>query len=219
MTAPETFQRARRPEQKEERRLHLLETAKAALRNGMEVSELGLNELARRAEMTKSNVYRYFENREALLLALLEEETGRWQQELDERLAAVQPATGQQLAQAFAGASAAYPLMCRLLSILPSIIERNISQERLKEFKLRTIAMTAAVADLLHARAPALPAAAYITFMRLAIPLMIGLWPLSHPAPALCEVLAAPELEPLRYEYESELAAALLLLLRGLGSD
>src|SRR3954470_18006166 len=108
MTTQESFQRARRPEQKEERRVHLLETAKAALRGGMEVSDLGLNELARQAQMTKSNVYRYFENREDLLLALLEEESELWQCELGKRLAASPHATAEQIAQAFAGASAAY---------------------------------------------------------------------------------------------------------------
>lgn len=217
MTTSEPFQRARRPEQKEERRLHLLETAKAALHGGMEVSELGLNELARRAQMTKSNVYRYFENREALLLALLEEESVLWQEELRMRLAATRHATVQQIAQAFAGASAAYPLMCRLFSILPSIIEHNVSPERLTEFKLNSLALTADVADQLHRSAPTLSFAAYVTFLRLAMALLIGLWPLSHPAEALADVLSLPELQPLRYDFEADFAAGLLLLLQGLG--
>ena len=122
MATPDSFQRARRPEQKEERRVHLLLTARAALHGGMEVSELGLNELARRAGMTKSNVYRYFENREALLLALLEEEAVRWRAELGARLATGSAPSGsaQQVAQAFAGATAASPLMCRLFSVQPT---------------------------------------------------------------------------------------------------
>jgi AcrR family transcriptional regulator len=216
MTISEQFQRARRPEQKEERRLHLLETAKVALHGGMEVSELGLNELARRAQMTKSNVYRYFENREALLLSLLEEESVLWQDELNTRLAATQHATAEQIAQAFAGASAAYPLMCRLFSILPSIIEHNVSRERLTEFKLNSVALTAGVADQLHRSAPALPFTAYVTFLRLAMALLIGLWPLSNTAEALADVLSLPELQPLRYDFETDFTAGLLLLLRGL---
>ena len=182
----------------------------------MEVSELGLNELARRAQMTKSNVYRYFENREALLLALLEEESALWRRELGARLAATPQPTAQQIAQAFAGASAAYPLMCRLFSILPSVIEHNVSRERLTEFKLRSLALMADVAEELQRSAPALPFAAYVTFVRLAIALLIGLWPLSNPAEALASVLALPELQALRYDFETDFAAGLLSLLQGL---
>ncbi len=199
--------------------MHLLETAKAALHGGMEVSDLGLNELARQAQMTKSNVYRYFENREALLLALLEEESVLWQGELSSRLAAIQHATAEQIAQAFAGATAAYPLMWRLFSILPSIIEHNVSPERLTEFKLNSLALMTDVAVQLHRSAPTLPLAAYVAFLRLAMALMIGLWPLSRPAEALASVLSRPELQPLRYDFESDLATGLLLLLQGLTLD
>ncbi|MRW83180.1 TetR family transcriptional regulator [Pseudoduganella sp. FT26W] len=217
MTTPEPFQRARRPEQKEERRQHLLATAKAALQTDMEVSDLGLNELARRAQMTKSNVYRYFENREALLLALLEEESELWEAVLRARVAAADDSE-EQLARAFAGASAAFPLMCRLLSILPSIIERNVSHERLAEFKLRSFDLMGRAAQLLHESAPTRPIEAYVTLLRLAMGMMIGLWPLSHPAPVLSGVLSTPALQPLRYNFEPDFAAGLLLLLRGLKS-
>lgn len=219
MATSEPFQRARRPEQKEERRLHLLGTARAALHGGMEVSELGLNELARQAAMTKSNVYRYFENREALLLALLEEEAVHWLAELDARLAAgcAPRGTAQQLAEAFAGATAAHPLMCRLFSVLPSIIEHNVSAERLTEFKRNSVALTAGVAERLQRNAPALPFEAYVAFMRQAIALLIGLWPLSTPGPALKEALSQPELLPMRYDFEADLTAGAAMLLRGLG--
>jgi AcrR family transcriptional regulator len=219
MTTLVPFQRARRPEQKEERRAHLLETAKAALRGGMELSDLGLNELARQAQMTKSNVYRYFENREELLLALLEEESAQWQSDLGARLAALPQPAAPAIAQAFADACMAYPLMCRLLSILPSIIEHNVSAERLTSFKLNALAMMGNVADQLHRCLPSIPNTDLIAFVRQAMALMIGLWPLSHPRDALAQVLARPELQPFRYDFASDLAAGSLLLLRGLKSE
>lgn len=218
MTTPDSYQRARRPEQKEERRRHLLATAKAALQAGMDVRELGLNELARQAQMTKSNVYRYFENREALLLAILEEESTHWRNDLGARLAAAPRVTPEMIARDFASASAAHPLMCHLFSILPSIIERNVSTERLTAFKRSSLELISDVAMQLHRLAPALPLTAYVAFLRLAIALMIGLWPLASPAVALNSVLELPELQPLRYEFETDLATSLLLVLRGLES-
>lgn len=216
MTIPDPFQRARRPEQKEERRQHLLDSAKTALRGGMELSELGLNELARQAQMTKSNVYRYFENREALLLALLEEESAQWRVDLDARYSAAPRLTPDVIANGFAKSCVAYPLMCRLFSILPSIIEHNVSAERLTEFKRNSLALIGDVAQQLNRLAPALPLTAYVTFLRQAIALMIGLWPLASPAAALASVLELPELRPLRYDFETDLTTGLLLLLRGL---
>lgn len=53
-------------------------------------------------------------------------------------------------------------------------------------------------------------------FLRLAIPLMIGLWPLATPAVALAGVLELPELRPLRYDFEADLGTGLLVMLRGL---
>ena len=216
MSTLEPFQRARKPEQKEERRLHLLDTARAALQGGLDVSELGLNELARRAAMTKSNVYRYFENREELLLALLEEESERWADALCARLAATQDRSPEHVAKIFAGIAAASPLMCRLLSILPSIIEHNVSRERLTQFKRNAWAMTVAVIGELRRGAPAMPLEACAAFMRQLLPLLIGLWPLSQPREALAEVLLLPEMQPFRYDFEADFAAGLTLLLRGL---
>lgn len=217
MTTTDNFQRARRPEQKEERRLHLLATARLALQDGMEIHALGLNELARQAQMTKSNVYRYFENREELLLALLEEESAVWQAGLSRQLEGGPACTAAQLAGIFAGATAARPLLCRLLSVLPSIIEHNVSPERLTQFKLRTVKMMAAVAGLMQQSAPALSADACVAFLRQLMALVIGLWPLSHPGAALQQVLQQEPLQHLRYDFESDFAAALELLLRGMG--
>ncbi|MYM90485.1 TetR family transcriptional regulator [Rugamonas sp. FT82W] len=184
----------------------------------MEVSELGLNELARQAQMTKSNVYRYFENREALLLALLEDETSQWANALGARVAAMPHATAAQIAHAFAGACAAYPLMCRLFSVLPSIIEHNVSSERLAAFKLNAVALMGDMAAQLHRSAPWLSLAASATFLRQMMALMIGLWPLSSPSVALAPVLALPELAPLRYDFQADLATGLSLILQGLAA-
>lgn len=218
MTTSQPFQRARRPEQKEERRLHLLKTAKAALIHGTELSELGLNELARQAQVTKSNVYRYFENREELLLALLEEESAQWQVQLAQHLTAMPQPTAVQIAQAFVDASVACPLMCRLFSILPSIIEHNVSGERLTTFKLNAVASMGEIVDQLHRCMPSVPVEDHTAFLRQAMALIIGLWPLSHPHDTLAQVLSLPELKPLRYHFETDLMAGLLLLLRGLVS-
>ena len=81
------FQRARSEEQREIRRQAILDTA-AAMLDVMPVSEVSLNELSRRAGLAKSNVLRYFESREAILLELLDRATKLWLSELPGQLAA-----------------------------------------------------------------------------------------------------------------------------------
>src|SRR3954468_20356274 len=72
-----TFQRARSDEQREERRRVILATAGGMLAE-MPVAALSLNELSRRVGLAKSNVLRYFETREAVLLELLEAAWREW---------------------------------------------------------------------------------------------------------------------------------------------
>ncbi|MGW6706432.1 TetR/AcrR family transcriptional regulator, partial [Streptomyces sp. NPDC054956] len=70
MSLPTNFQRARSEEQRAARRRAILDAA-AAMLTEMPVAQVTLNELSRRAGLAKSNVLRYFESREEILLELL----------------------------------------------------------------------------------------------------------------------------------------------------
>ena len=86
------FQRARSEEQREARRQAILGAAAAMLAE-MPVAEVTLNELSRRAGLAKSNVLRYFESREAVLLELLDSAWQDWLVQLEKELADAVDAT------------------------------------------------------------------------------------------------------------------------------
>lgn len=220
MSNPSPFLRARSLEQKEERRRHLLDTAKELLREIPHVHDLGINELARRAQMTKSNVYRYFESGEAVLLEVLVEEYGLWTDELKAGLAhgglTKRAATVEHIARTFAAVSVARPLLCRLTSILPSILEHNILEGRMLELKQALLAVRLETAREFHGFMPSVSASAFERFVHQALPLLIGLWPLSHPGAVSAQVLQRPDLAALRYDFQRDLEDGLLMLLRGL---
>src|SRR5580704_15163070 len=115
------FQRARSQEQREARRQAILAAAAAMLAE-MPVAEVTLNELSRRAGLAKSNVLRYFESHEAVLLELLDSAWRDWLVQLDRNLAgALDPTTpvaarSGQLAGAAAASLAAQPMLCDLIS-------------------------------------------------------------------------------------------------------
>jgi AcrR family transcriptional regulator len=203
-----SFQRARQPAQKEQRRTHLLSTARALLARAVPLRELSLNELARQAGMAKANVYTYFESREALLLALLQDEWARWFRRLHKtplpegRGAATLDDVVAVLAASFARA----PLLCELTAALPAVIEQNLSEAALRAFKREAIVLFAQVAEHLAARSPVLSASAYAELLHDAASAIVGLYPATHPAAAAARALTDPDLSFFRRDFEAELA-------------
>src|SRR5918994_5652611 len=136
-----TFQRARSDEQRALRSQAILDTA-AAMLEEMPVAELSLNELSRRVGLAKSNVLRYFDSREAVLLELLTSSVREWLAHLAGELpSAVRRRAGfnrraEQLATAIAGSLAERPVLCDLMSAQAAVLERNISTEAVTRCKL-----------------------------------------------------------------------------------
>ncbi len=72
-----SYQRARRPEQKEERREAILAAARD-LAVERSVRAVSLGDIAREVGLAKSNLLRYFESREEIFLTLLLREWEGW---------------------------------------------------------------------------------------------------------------------------------------------
>lgn len=216
------FVRARKPEQKEERRAHLLSTARALVEGTGGVDGLGLNELARQAGMTKSNVYRYFESREAVLLALLEAEYEAWLGDLrgslpkpcttgtrrrrpaHERRAAPGSASSSidMFARTLARSLVSRPVLVVLTSALPTVLEKNLSEEAIVAFKLRSAAFFDEVALVLE---PYVPVAIGVPLMHDVLAALGGLYPYACPAEAVRRALARPELCSMARDLEADL--------------
>src|SRR5215468_5430021 len=127
-----SFQRARSAEQREERRRAILTTAAAMLAE-LPVAELSLNELSRRVGLAKSNVLRYFESREAVLLELLDDAAHGWLDELARTLRKrIDPSAPvdercAEVAAVAAATVAARPVLCELVAASGAVLERNVS--------------------------------------------------------------------------------------------
>src|ERR1700753_3008370 len=135
-----TFKRARSEEQRTERRRMILDTAAAMLRE-MSVAQVSLNELSRRVGLAKSNVLRYFESREAVLLELLDARSREWLGYPGGPLpTAVDPSAtptgrGDQLAAALATSLADRPVLCDLASAQAAVLEHNVSPASAAQYK------------------------------------------------------------------------------------
>lgn len=126
-----TFQRARTQEQRDERREHILAVAGELLAE-RRVAEVGLNELARHVGLAKSNVLRYFDSREAVLLELTKREYTAWVDAMVARM----PGGPTELAEVMASTAVARPLLAELLSNVMTTLEHNVTAQTIIEFKL-----------------------------------------------------------------------------------
>jgi AcrR family transcriptional regulator len=215
------FQRARSAEQREVRRRAILDTAAAMLAE-MPVAEVTLNELSRRVGLAKSNVLRYFESREAVLLDLLGAEWQEWltalASELDGALDPSAPvaARGDQLAAALAASLNTRPVLCDLVSAQAAVLERNVSPQVAATYKRATMAgledlgalLQGHLAELSGHDAERLAAAAMVTTS--------ALWPQCQPSPAMLAAYEAdPSLAALRLDFEPALREFLEVFISG----
>jgi AcrR family transcriptional regulator len=193
-----TFQRARSDEQRALRSQAILDTA-AAMLEEMPVGELSLNELSRRVGLAKSNVLRYFDSREAVLLQLLIASAREWIAHLAEEIpSAVRRRAGfkrraEQLASVVAGSLVDRPVLCDLISAQAAVLEHNVSVEAVRKYKLATMSSAEALADLVQRALPELSEDDVWRYVVGIWVLTSAVWPHARPPEAVREALAADE--------------------------
>ncbi len=216
------FQRARNEEQREARRRAILGAAAAMLAE-MPVAQVTLNELSRRAGLAKSNVLRYFESREAVLLDLLDSAWQDWLVQLEADLAeavdtsAPLPARADQLAAAVAASLGSRPMLCDLISAQAAVLERNVSPQVAAQYKQASVAGITALGGLMLKCVTEL---GEHNAVRLAgvVTLMTGaLWPHTQPSAAMLAAYEAdPALAALRLDFTATVRELLQVTIAGL---
>ena len=128
----------------------------------MPVAEVSLNELSRRVGLAKSNVLRYFESREAVLLELLDDFLGSWIAELEVELPAgiqsdaTADARAAQLAEVLSRTLANRVVLCDLFGAQGGVLEHNVSVEVVKQHKRASLARLAVMSELVRGHLPEL---------------------------------------------------------------
>ncbi|MFI1917040.1 TetR/AcrR family transcriptional regulator [Nocardia sp. NPDC020380] len=216
------FQRARSEEQREQRRQAILTTAAAMLAE-MPVADVGLNELARRVGLAKSNVLRYFESLEAVLLELLDQSCRDWLAQLTPLLAEIGGdlrTRRERLVGCVVRTLIADPVLCDLFGAQAAVLERNISPEVAARFKRTAYANAVELAATVERVIPELTGDRALKFVGMTQMSAGALWGHSHPSAAM---LAAYEqysdLAALRLDFEATLTDMLNTVAKGLLAD
>jgi AcrR family transcriptional regulator len=196
----ETYQRARRPEQKLERRDAILGAARElALRDG--VRAVSLADIAARVGIHKSALLRYFETREQIFLELTAEAWRDWTAALHAGLDAVEPDAGEPgaaapgaaalVAEVFARSFGDRPLLCDLIAHTPLNLERNVSPEAVRRYKLTSLGAVDEAAAIVHRVLPELTLAEGGEFVAALASLAGAVWQIANPTAALAEFYAS----------------------------
>jgi AcrR family transcriptional regulator len=227
----ETYQRARRPEQKLERRDAILGAARElALRDG--VRAVSLADIAARVGIHKSALLRYFETREQIFLELTAAAWREWTTALHAELdpAAPDPAslgpadpgssgagTRALVADVFARSFGDRPLLCDLIAHTPLNLERNVSVETVRRYKLTSLAAVDEAAALVRRVLPGLTLAECGEFVAALASLAGAVWQIANPAPALAELYVSdPALRRACVDLTPRLRRTAEILLAGL---
>ena len=217
-----TFQRARSEEQREARRRAILDAA-AAMLDEMPVAQVSLNELSRRVGLAKSNVLRYFESREAVLLELLDSMWQDWLADLEVELSTAVAASaspierGDQLAAALATSLASRPVLCDLIGAQAAVLERNVSPQVAAEYKRAALANVAALGLLVLGCVGELGEHDSVRLAGAAMLVTGALWPHAQPSAAMLAAYQAdPALASMRLDFSATLREVLEVLIAGL---
>ncbi|NDK27118.1 TetR/AcrR family transcriptional regulator [Streptomyces sp. TR1341] len=210
------FQRARSAEAKQAREAAILDAART-LGRVRGVRDITLTDIAAAVGMHKSALLRYFETREQIFLALTAEGWREWSAELRADLGRRSEATSAEVAAVFAGTLAARPMFCDLLAQAPLNLERNVSIESVRSFKLVTLKEVELIGGELG-RLLGLDESQGVDMIATATSLAGALWQMATPGPRLRELyMSDPRLGHAVVEVEPRLNRVLSAYLRGLG--
>ncbi|MET8829154.1 TetR family transcriptional regulator [Streptomyces sp. NPDC004610] len=182
-----SFQRARRPEHKERRRQDILDAA-ATLGRRDGVRAVTLTDLAAEAGVHKSAVLRYFESREAVFLLLTAQSWQDWAGAVEDRLTG--PADPREIAAALAGTLADRPLFCDLLAHAPLHLERGVSQQEVRAFKVTVFKAVDRLVETLTTALPGVTRPGAVDVIAGVTGLAASLWQTANPPDTLARLYA-----------------------------
>ena len=157
--------RARSPEQKQER-MEAIMAAADALFQEHPYHQITMGTIAEKLGWSRSNLYKYAATQEEIFLELHSQKNRAWLEDLAGSLAAA-PLPPTEFARIWAETTDRHGSFLRYQDIVISIIESNVTLERLTEFKRAFAQMLAPVIDVLARQCGCSTSAAQDLYLRL----------------------------------------------------
>jgi AcrR family transcriptional regulator len=208
--------RAVHDEQKEERKQDILTTAWQLFQT-TSYEAMTIAGVAKAAGLAKGTIFLYFKTKEALFLALVEQQLGSWFAAVDAGLIAMHGKGDiPQVTALLCEQLESRPGLTRLLAILHTTLERNINLDEALRFKYLLKEHVEYTGTLLEQCLPFLHPGQGAHVLVQCDAMVIGFWHLADPAPVVQQVLQQPEFLLFEIRFVTELSTAMQALFYGL---
>lgn len=209
------FQRARSSAAKQAREEAILESARR-LGSDLGIRQITLTDIATAVGMHKSAMLRYFETREEIFLRLTADGWREWSAALRARLDAADEMSPAAVGSTFAATLAERGMFCDLLAQAPMNLERNVSVDAVRTFKLATLTEVDAIVTATRRLLPALTEEDGVDLVAAATSLSGAFWQMATPGPEIAELYRSePGLSHAVVDVESRVARILSAMLTG----
>jgi AcrR family transcriptional regulator len=209
------FQRARSPAAKRQREDAILAAARSL---GAErgIRQITLTDIADAVGMHKSAMLRYFETREEIFLRLTAEDWQEWSAALRAKLERG-PGSAETVAAAFSTTLAARGMFCDLLAQAPLNLERNVSLEAVRAFKLVTHHEVDAIVEIMERLLPGFTERDCIDVIGTATSLSGAFWQMANPPQEVAALYRSDKrMSHAVFEIEPRVRRVLTAILKGM---
>lgn len=211
-----TWQRARSPENINERKEAILDAAKEMFQK-KEYDQISFNGIAAEAGFTKSNVYRYFSSREEIFLSIYSELITRWSEALLRYYKKLEVGVDYQVfSKGIVNLSSKHKPFLNLSSLLFISLERNSSEEQLREFKKLTVNLFSEHTKELQRIYTKMSSEDVFSFLRMMHATMSSFWASGNPNDALKKIYKEDEFKAIAPNFKRECEQAIFFSIRGI---
>lgn len=139
--------------------------------------DITIKDIAEETSFTRTSIYNYFETKEEIFLAILQEEYELWVKDLDELTVGHESMARDEIAKALAESIDKRGLLLKLLSMNLYDMEENSRMERLVEFKQAYGASVKAVDRMVGKFCPEMTDRKRQNFLYSFFPFIYGIYP------------------------------------------
>ena len=209
-----TWQRARRPEQISQRISRILD-ATGELFGEMPYDHVTMQLIAKRANFTRSNLYRYFRSREEIFLALLRFDMEIWMNEILSVFSQTISVPIESFVTSWTDILFRRKRLLRLLPLISLSLEKNVSENVYRDFKTSLNDMTCEVIPVIGNTLSECDQDQIGAFLLFNLALVAGAWPMSQYSFMQRSVLNDPELAWMKVDFKDFFRKSIAAYLRG----
>jgi len=209
------WKRARTDEQKEQRIDAILD-ATARLYATASFEKITLAAIAREANFTRSNLYKYFRSKEEIFFEFLKHDVRIWRRDLVRQYADISACSVEAFADIWVKVLLRHKRLLRLVSVLYAHLEKKASHESLIGFKQMANDEFGQLTGVLRRFFPDLSGVQALIFLQQQLAVSIGLYTMTDLSATQRQVLEMPAFQHFQLDFADSLRLAVTCLLKGL---